>query len=97
MERDTFTPEQVAKLVKAAPSEDWKGMIMLGYTSAARLMDVATMKWSSIDLENSLVEFKVRKTKKNALIALHPDFAGWLARITSIKNIESQYATETRN
>jgi hypothetical protein len=26
------------------------------------------------------VEFKVRKTKKNALIALHPDFADWLAR-----------------
>ena len=79
IERDTFTPEQVARLVAAAPSNDWKGMIILAYTSAARLMDAANMKWSNIDLENQLLEFKVRKTGKRALLALHPDFIDWLA------------------
>jgi integrase len=79
IERDTFSPEQVARLVAAAPSGDWKGMIILGYTSAARLMDAANMKWSNIDLENGLLEFKVGKTGKRALLALHPDFIDWLA------------------
>src|SRR6516225_734605 len=57
IERDTFTPEQVARLVAAAPSYDWKGMIILAYTSAARLMDAANMKWSNIDMGNGLLEF----------------------------------------
>jgi integrase len=80
IERDTFSPEQVARLVAAAPTNDWKGMIILGYTSAARLMDVANMKWSNVDLKNGLLEFRVRKTGKKALLALHPDFSGWLAK-----------------
>src|SRR4029077_7047933 len=53
-------------------------MIILGYTSAARLMDVANMKWSNVDPENGLLEFRVRKTGKRALLALHPDFVEWL-------------------
>ena len=43
IEKDTFSPEQVARLVAAAKSADWKGAIILGYTSAARLMDVCNM------------------------------------------------------
>jgi hypothetical protein len=42
IERDTFTPEQVVRLIEAAESNDWKGLIILGYTSAARLMDAAS-------------------------------------------------------
>lgn len=57
----------------------WKGAIILGYTSAARLMDVCNMRWSSLDLENGLLEFRVRKTGKKAVIGLHPDFTEWLA------------------
>ena len=78
IERDTFTSEQVVRLIEAAESNDWKGLIILGYTSAARLMDAANMKWSNIDLENGLLEFKVKKTGKRALLALHPDFIEWL-------------------
>ena len=57
-------------------------MIILGYTTAARLMDVANMRWSNIDLKNGLLEFRVRKTGKRALLALHPDFAEWLGNQT---------------
>jgi integrase len=78
VERDVFSPGQVARLVEAARSEDWKGAIILGYTSAARLMDVVNMRWSNVDLENGLLNFSVRKTGKRALIALHEDFADWL-------------------
>jgi len=31
----------VARSVEVAESNDWKGVIILGYTTAARLMDVA--------------------------------------------------------
>ena len=42
-------------------------------------MDVVNMRWSNVDLENGLLNFSVRKTGKRALIALHEDFAEWLA------------------
>src|SRR5215469_13747787 len=42
-------------------------------------MDVANMKWSNIDLANGLLDFRVRKTGKRAVIALHDDFVEWLA------------------
>jgi integrase len=70
-------PNKWLVLVEAAESNDWKGMITLA--SAARLMDVANMKWSNVDPENGLLEFRVRKTGKRALLALHPDFVEWLA------------------
>ena len=45
MERDTFTPKQVAKLVEAAEG-DWKTAILFGYYTGARLSDVANMPWA---------------------------------------------------
>ena len=46
MERDTFTPKQVAKLVEAAEG-DWKAAILFGYYTGARLSDVANMPWQT--------------------------------------------------
>jgi len=70
-ERDTFTPVQVSKLVQAAEG-DWKGAILLGCYTGARLSDVANMQWSAIDWQNKTLKFTPRKTKKPLTIPLHP-------------------------
>jgi integrase len=80
VEKDVFTPEQVARLVKAAEGTDWEGAILLAYGSGARLQDVCNLRWSAIDSENGLVTFRERKTDKKTVIGLHPDIEDWIAR-----------------
>jgi integrase len=71
IERDTFSPEQVAKLVEAGEG-DWKGAIVLAYFTGARLSDVANMQWSALDWKNKTLSFTQHKTKKPLNVPLHP-------------------------
>jgi integrase len=94
MERDTFTPGQVAKLVEAAEG-DWKAAILFGYYTGARLSDVANMPWNrklklkpggkpvyqGIDFENKKLTYVTQKTKKLIQIPLHPQLERELARV----------------
>jgi integrase len=75
--KERFTPEQVGQLVAAA-NGDWAGMVLFGYGSGARLQDAANLRWSDLDLDNGLVTFTERKTGREAVIGLHPDFEQWL-------------------
>jgi integrase len=70
IERDTFTPEQVARLVETAEG-DWKGAILLAYFTGARLSDVANMQWSALDWKNKTLSFTQHKTKKPLVVPLH--------------------------
>jgi integrase len=70
-ERGTFTPTQVSKLIGAAEG-DWRGAILLGYYTGARLGDVANMQWGAIDWRNKLIRFTPSKTKKPVTVPLHP-------------------------
>jgi integrase len=93
MERDTFTPEQVAKLVEAAEG-DWKPAILFGYYTGARLSDVANMPWQrklkrkpggkpvyqGIDFENKKLAYIAQKTKKLLEVPLHPQLERELLR-----------------
>jgi integrase len=82
-ERSPFTTEQIANLVRVAEG-DWKGAILDGYCTGARLGDVANRRGSAIDLDAKLVRFTVGKTKKAATIPLHPDLEQWLLKTPRI-------------
>src|SRR4029077_4401428 len=93
LERDTFPPKQVAKLVEAAEG-DWKAAILFGYYTGARLSDVANMPWQrklklkpggkpvyqGIDFENKKLTYIAQKTKKLIQIPLHPQLERELLR-----------------
>ena len=78
-EKGTFTPAQLASLVSAAEG-DWKGAILLAYYTGARLLDVANMRWTAVDLERQLLTFTAAKTRKPVTIPLHPDLEGHLLK-----------------
>ena len=85
LERDTFTPEQVKKLVEAAEG-DWKVAILFAWFTGARLSDVANMPWQrklklklagkpvyqGVDLETKKLTYVAQKTKKLIVVPLHP-------------------------
>lgn len=76
--KDTFTPGQVAALLKVA-DKGWQGAILFAWSTGARLGDVANLKWSALDVANRLVVFREQKTGSQATIGLHQDFLDWLA------------------
>jgi len=76
--KDVFSKEQVARLAKAAKGTDWEGAILVGYTTGARLQDVANLRWSSIDSEVGVISFHERKGDKPVTVGLHPDLEDWI-------------------
>jgi integrase len=80
--KDIFTPEQIAALIAAAPSEDWKGMIMLAYFAGLRLRDCSELRWSAVDLPELTITVETQKTGKDVTVPLHPQFAAWLLKQT---------------
>ncbi|MFT5853349.1 MAG: integrase [Verrucomicrobiales bacterium] len=79
-EKGVFSPEDVRKLVGAAEG-DWKGLILGGYYTGARLGDLVALNWSAIDLTEGLVEFVQSKTGRRVNIPLHGEFRLWLESI----------------
>jgi Phage integrase family len=71
-EKSVFTPDQVIRLVKAAQG-DWKGVILAGYYTGARLQDVTNLKWSNVDLVKRLIIFTAGKTNTKVVVTIHPD------------------------
>jgi integrase len=52
---------------------------LFAYSTAARLGDVANLRWSSLDVANGIVTYHEQKTRAKAVIGLHPDFLDWLS------------------
>src|SRR6266849_3487890 len=71
-EKGTFFPAQISRLLRAAEG-DWRGAILLGYYTGARLGDVANMRWNAVDLDKRLIRFTPSKTKKPVTVPLHDD------------------------
>jgi integrase len=72
----------VALLVERA-EDDWKGMILAGYYTGARLSDLARLKWSNIDLQEKTITFWQKKTeaksaKAKVKIPIHPELEEYL-------------------
>jgi integrase len=85
VEKDVFTPEQIAALIKAAPSEDSRGMILLAYYTGLRLRDCSELLWSNVDLDKQIIKIKPHKTRRHGttvIIPIHPQFMAWLRKQT---------------
>ncbi len=78
--KDVFSPEQVARLVKAAKDTDWEGAILVAYGTGARLQDIANLRWSAVDSDNGVLTFQERKNAKRVVVGLHPDVEDWIAQ-----------------
>jgi integrase len=88
-ERDVFTPAQVALLVGATPSTDWKTCILLGYFTGARLSDCAAMKREHVKLAEGVIDYAPQKTtgttksSNRVVVPLHPDLETHLSKLAS--------------
>ena len=72
IEKGVFTPEELSKLVAVA-SDDWKGVILTGYFTGARLKDVCSLRWGNVELEKKVISFRAGKTGRLVTVAIHPE------------------------
>jgi len=87
--KEVFTVEQVGELLRAAPSEDWRGAMLLAYFTGARLQDVANMSWTDVDLSEKLIRFTPRKTARTGkaiCVPIHPQLESHLLHIAGQDN-----------
>jgi integrase len=76
-EKGVFTPEQIRLLVDSAEG-DWKGLILAGYCTGARLGDLARLRWGQVDLEERSVSFTQKKTNAKIKVPVHPELEDFL-------------------
>lgn len=63
-EKDSFTPEQVRRLLKVLPGE-WSDMVRVClYTGGQRLGDIARLKWEQVNMAGGYVAMTTEKTKR---------------------------------
>ena len=84
-ERGLFTHEEVERLIIAAPTEDWRTLILLGYFTGARQGDCVAMTWANVDPERKVIHYTQKKTGKAVVVPMHVDLFAricWMSEFT---------------
>lgn len=82
-QKETFTPEEIATLLEAAPSDDWRGVILLVAFAGMRLGDALRLKWGNVDLQAGAITFTPSKTArlgKKLILPIHPEIEAFLLK-----------------
>lgn len=77
--KKVFSPEQVSSLISSA-SNDWRGVILLGFYGGMRLNDACNIRWRDIDLVSSIktITYEPRKTEEQVTLVVHPVLEDYL-------------------
>jgi integrase len=81
--KDVFTPAEVAALVAASPSNEWKLLILAAYFTSQRLGDIVRLQWADVNLEKNAIGFCQQKTGTVLSVPIHPQLLEHLKAGTS--------------
>jgi integrase len=79
-EKGTFDIEQIRAVVAVSDGE-WRGVILIGFYTGARLRDIVRLRWGSIDLQKQTITFTQQKTGTRVIIPIHPELHGYLLQL----------------
>jgi integrase len=85
IDRKPFSGQEVAALLKAAPTDEWRGLILVAAFTGLRLGDAARLSWASVDLEAkriTLVPSKTKKKKREVRIPIQSDLLTFFEGVT---------------
>ncbi len=81
-EAGVFTLDQIRDLLGAAPSDDWRGLILAGFYTGQRLRDLADLQWKQLDLPKRMIFIdRQKKTKVGVAIPIHEDLLAHLLNL----------------
>ena len=64
-----------------AAEGDWKGLILSGYFTGGRLVDLARLTWGDTDLSEKTITFVQRKTGSPVQVPIHQDLYEYLLEL----------------
>jgi integrase len=70
-ERRPFTLDELKRILAVA-SDEWRGMVMLGIYTGARLGDIASLTWNNVDLTQQEIRFVTDKTGRRQILPIAP-------------------------
>ena len=81
--RRPFTLAELKRILKAARSTEWEGLILFGIYTGQRLGDLARLTWRAIDLEKLQFSIVTRKTGQRIIIPIACSLADYLEALPS--------------
>ncbi len=76
-ERRPFTLAELKILVGVATGE-WRGIILCGLYTGARLTDVAGLTWQNVDLDRNEIRFVTAKTGRRQILPIAKPLRQWI-------------------
>jgi integrase/recombinase XerD len=70
--REVLTPEEVARLIEAAPGPKYRAALSLAYGAGLRVSEVVSIKVSDVDSERMVLRIEDAKGKRDRLAKLSP-------------------------
>lgn len=71
-DRRPFSGTEVAALLKAAPSAEWRGLILVAAFTGLRLGDASKLSWEAVDLAAKKITITPSKTKRKKRVVCIP-------------------------
>lgn len=65
--RSPFSAGEVRRLIAEAPSEDWRGVILVGAYTGLRLGDCVGIIWGNVDLSTAILMLIPKKTRSKRI------------------------------
>ena len=82
-ERAPFTTAEVRKLIDAAPSDEWKGLILIAAHTGLRLGDVTRLNRNHVDGTRLVIRpEKTKRARKTLSVPLTPPCLRWIGERT---------------
>lgn len=75
--RRAFKLHELQAVLKVA-TDEWRGLILAGFYTGQRLKDLASLRWSNVDLSAGRVELTTSKTGRLQKIPLRPELRAYL-------------------
>jgi integrase len=70
--REVFTASEVGELIRVA-APDWHTAILLAYFTGARLGDIASLTWESVDFSGGFIAYRQYKTGGRVEVPIHQE------------------------
>jgi integrase len=83
-----FTKDEIQALLTIANPE-WRGVILFGMYSGARLTDCTTMRWANVDLEKREIYYYSTKNTKDLILPMHTTLFDYLTALGSQNDKDS--------
>jgi integrase len=89
-----FTLDELRAVLDVADPE-WKSMSLFGLYTGQRLADIATMRWSNVDLVKGEIRLTTRKTDKVMILPIAPPLRRYLVKWREKRWVGSSVRSES--